>query len=305
MTALARQTEPAPWPVEDIVCGFAARSGTWCEASGRLAGALDGPVTVVLGGISAGRRLLPDADGAGWWPGVAGPGGALDPRKGRFLTLDFLGCEARPFPSVEDQADAVLALADIAGIGRFALAGASYGGMIALAIAAAAPDRVVRADILCAAARPHPMAAAWRSIQREIVHLGLETGRGAQALDIARRLAMTTYRTPEEFAGRFASPAEAESYLAACGARYAAVTQPERFLMLSQSMDAVDIAMETIDIPLRFLAITSDRLVPVEDIEATAARAPRASVTRIDSLYGHDGFLKEAAAVNAFLAGRS
>jgi len=149
------------------------------------------------------------------------------------------------------------------------------------------------------------MAAAWRSIQREIVHLGLETGRGAQALDLARRLAMTTYRTPEEFAGRFASPAETESYLAACGARYAAVTEPERFLVLSQSMDAVDIAMETIAVPLRFLAINSDRLVPPEDVAATAARAPRASVIRIDSLYGHDGFLKEVEAVNAFLAGRS
>jgi homoserine O-acetyltransferase len=305
MTALARQTPPASWPVEDIVCGFAARSGGWYEATGRLAGAPDGPAMVVLGGISAGRRLLADADGAGWWPGVAGPGGALDPRRGRFLSLDFLGSEARPFPSVDDQADAVLALADAAGIERFALAGASYGGMIALAIAAAAPDRVVRADILCAAARPHPMAAAWRSIQREIVHLGLETGRGAQALDLARRLAMTTYRTPEEFAGRFASPAEADSYLAACGARYAAATDPERFLVLSQSMDAVDIAVETIEVPLRFLAIHSDRLVPPEDVAASAARAPRASLTRIDSLYGHDGFLKEVEAVNAFLAGRT
>ncbi len=305
MTVLARQTGPASWPVEDIVCGFAARSGGWYEATGRLAGAPDGPVTVVLGGISAGRRLLADADGAGWWPGVAGPGGALDPRRGRFLSLDFLGSEARPFPSVNDQADAVLALADAAGIDRFTLAGASYGGMIALAIAATAPGRVVRADILCAAARPHPMAAAWRSIQREIVHLGLDTGRGAQALDIARRLAMTTYRTPEEFAGRFANPAEADNYLAVCGARYAAHTDPERFLVLSQSMDAVDIAIETIPVPLRFLAINSDRLVPVEDIEASAARAPRASLTRIDSLYGHDGFLKEVEAVNAFLAGRS
>lgn len=305
MTGLAWQTPPAPWPVEDIVCGFAARSGGWYEATGRLAGAPDGPVTVVLGGISAGRRLLADADGAGWWPGVAGPSGALDPRRGRFLSLDFLGAEARPFPSVDDQADAVLALADAAGIDRFALAGASYGGMIALAIAAAAPDRVLRADILCASARPHPMAAAWRSIQREIVHLGLETGRGAQALDLARRLAMTTYRTPEEFAGRFASPAEAASYLAACGARYAAATDPERFLVLSQSMDAVDIPVETIEVPLRFLAIHSDRLVPPEDVAASAARAPRASLTRIDSLYGHDGFLKEVEAVNAFLAGRS
>ncbi|MCC5995744.1 MAG: alpha/beta fold hydrolase, partial [Oceanicaulis sp.] len=261
MTAQALKPGPAPWPVEDIVCGFAARSGGWYEASGRIAGALDGPVTVVLGGISAGRRLLDDADGPGWWPGVAGPRGALDPRRGRFLSLDFLGEEARPFPSIDDQADAVLALADAAGIERFSIAGASYGGMVALALAASAPDRLIRADILCAAARPHPMAAAWRAIQREIVHLGLETGRGAQALDLARRLAMTTYRTPEEFAGRFDTPGAVQSYLAARGGAWAAATRPERFLVLSQSMDAVDIPVEAIPVPVRFLAIGSDRLV--------------------------------------------
>ncbi|KAA5803426.1 alpha/beta fold hydrolase [Alkalicaulis satelles] len=303
MSAAVLKPPLAPWPVEDLVCGYGARSGGWYEATGRLAGAAEGPAAIVLGGISAGRRLLDDADGPGWWPGVAGPGGALNPRTGRFLSLDFLGEAARPFPSVEDQADAALALADAAGLDRFTLVGASYGGMTALAIAAAAPERVIRADILCAAARPHPMATAWRAIQREIVHLGLETGRGAEALDLARRLAMTTYRTPEEFAARFDGPEAVQSYLAARGGAWARETRPERFLVLSQSMDAVDIAVEAIAVPVRFLAINSDRLVPPEDVEAAAARMPRASITRIDSLYGHDGFLKETEAVNAFLRG--
>jgi len=297
---------PAPGnrvPGRDIERSFTSRSGKTLRARGRLYGPAGAPLTIVLGGVSAGRRLLDDESGPGWWPGVAGGQGALDPSRRRLLGMDFIAAGAAPFPTLDDQADAALALADAAGARRFALAGASYGGVTALALAAQVPERVRRADILCAAARPHPMASAWRAIQRDIVQLALEVGQGAHGVDLARRLAMTIYRTPEEFQARFAAGTGEDvcDYLAARGAAYAACTSPQRFLALSHSMDAADIPVERITAPVRFLAVRSDRLVPPGDIRATAARMARASVHEIDSLYGHDGFLKETGAVNAFL----
>lgn len=309
---LADSEPVCPWPVRELICGFDRPGGGWLEARGRLVGPAEGPATIVLGGISAGRRLCSDEAGSGWWPGVAGSGGALDPANGRLLSVDFLGEEAGPYPAIADQAEAVLALADAAGLDRFSLVGASYGGVIALEIAVRAPDRVRKVDVLCAGARPNPMTTAWRSIQRETVRLALEAGCGERGVDLARRLAMTTYRTAEEFTGRFTNPESGcrdaggvEAYLAARGAEYAASTSPQRFLALSESMDSADVAVERITAPVRFAAFASDQLVRVADIEAAAQRIPSASVTVIETLYGHDGFLKETAKVNAFLTGRS
>ncbi len=296
------------WPVRELVAGFDRPGGGWLEARGRLTGPTDGAATLVLGGVSAGRRLFADDDGPGWWPGVAEAGGALDPSTRAFLSLDFLGETAPPFPSLDDQAKAALALADAAGLDQFNLVGASIGGTVALEIAARAPERVRKVDCLVAAARPNPMATAWRSVQRDVVRLALASGEGAAGVDIARRLAMTTYRTAEEFDQRFTDPEPGcrdangvESYLAAAGQRYAQITTPERFLALSRCMDSADIAVEHITAPVRYLAVTSDRLVPPSDIRHTTARMPKAELVEIDSLFGHDGFLKEVQAVNAFL----
>ncbi|HSM60360.1 MAG TPA: hypothetical protein VK849_06160, partial [Longimicrobiales bacterium] len=84
-----------------------------------LQGPGHGPVTVVLGGISAGRHLAPTpADPApGWWPGVVGGGGALDPDRRRLLGIDFLagpGCPWRHRGPVTpaDQARALNAVLD-------------------------------------------------------------------------------------------------------------------------------------------------------------------------------------------------
>ena len=300
------------WPVRELVCGFERPGGGWLEARGRLAGPAQGPASIVLGGVSAGRGLCPDGEVEGWWPGVAGPGGALDPRTRRLLSVDFLAEDAAPYPTLDDQAAAVLALAEAAGLDRFSLVGASYGGAIALQTAVTAPERVRKLDILCAAARPNPMTTAWRAIQRETVQLALDAGQAERGVDLARRLAMTTYRTAAEFDARFADPDPAgrdadgvEAYLAARGADYAAKTSAERFLALSKSMDSADVPVERITAPARFLAFASDQLVRVADMEATAARMSCAALTVIDTLYGHDGFLKEPDAVNAFLAGRS
>ncbi|AZU03075.1 homoserine O-acetyltransferase [Glycocaulis alkaliphilus] len=304
--------EPAClFPIHDHITTLELSSGAFVTARGRVYGPAGAPAVIVLGGISAHRFLLGDhAERTSWWPGIAGPGLALDPLRHQLLAFDFLADEVRPFPRVEDQAEALLALADAAGFDTFQIVGASYGGTIALALAALAPDRVTGLHVLCAAHRPHTMTTALRAIQRDIVEFGLARGDGAGGVDLARRLAMTTYRTPEEFQSRFADPAPGspdaagvEAYLAARGGDYAARTSPQRFLALSRSMDAARIDPSAIRAPLRLLALKEDRLVPLADIEALAACVPGAQLVRASSLYGHDGFLKEREAVSRFLEG--
>jgi homoserine O-acetyltransferase len=173
------------------------------------------PVVLALGGISASRRVF-DANGAGkgWWSEIVGPGKALDTSRLAVLGMDYIGSSEAssgpdgrtPFPCISsyDQADAALRLMDHLGIGRLgAIVGASYGGMVALAFGERYPQRVERLVVISAADVPHPMATAWRSVQRNIVRLGIAAKEPARGLELARALAMSTYRSAEEFAARF------------------------------------------------------------------------------------------------------
>lgn len=273
---------------------------------GRIAGPDGAQAVLVLGGISSDKTLTGEG---GWWPGVAGPGGALDPERYRLISADFLNTGEAGFPSAEEQAKAILGL--IAGwdIDRFHIVGASYGGSIGLAIAQAAPERVSGVTCISGAHRADPLATAWRSIQREIVEFGLRHGDGAGALDLVRRLAMTTYRTRDELRLRFRDPAPGSrdangvtSWLAAAGAKYAASTAPEHFLALSRALDAVDLDPSTITVPVHYIAVEDDLLVPLADMEEAAERTPDARLTVIRSIYGHDAFLKEVEAMNVLIA---
>ena len=177
-------------------------------------GRAKGPVVIVQGGISAGRHVAARDGRAGWWSGIVGPGRAIDTRRYRVLAFDFLGGAGAssgpadcPTVTSEDQARATLHALDELGIDRVhAFVGASYGGMVGLALAAIAPARVQRLVVFGAPARAHPLATAWRCLQRDAVRLGRAAGREAAGLELARALAMTTYRGADELAERFTAP---------------------------------------------------------------------------------------------------
>jgi homoserine O-acetyltransferase len=262
-------------------------------------------VIVVLGGISA------TADVTAWWPELVGPGRALDTARERIIGFDFLEQSPSGGPvSTRDQAVALAAHLDALGIRRVAaIVGSSYGGMVALAFAAVFPARIGHAFVISAAHVSHPMTTALRSIQRRIVQLGLDTGTGREALGIARGLAMTTYRTAEEFEERF-SPVPAgnpprwdvEEYLESRGTEWTTRTTPERFLALSLSLDLHAIDPASITVPTTLVAVKEDRLVPFEQVRALYRRLPRrAGFHAISSKFGHDAFLKEPAALGAIL----
>ena len=280
-----------------------------------LAGAPGAPVVAALGGISAHRRACDSAEPQlGWWRGLVGPGLPLDTTRYRVLGIDWLGGSAastgpRPgqadFPSLDsrDQAAALLAVCDALGIARLhAVAGASYGGMVGLALAELAAERVRHVLAISAAHRSDPLSTGWRSVQRAIVRHSLSLGDGAGGLRIARALAMATYRTRSEFKKRF--PVEAhgdgrpvfpvEDYLFARGDDYARRHTPESFLCLSESIDLHRVDPARIRVPVTLVGVAEDQLVPLDEIRALAgALAGPCELIELHSQYGHDTFLKE------------
>ena len=293
------------------------------EIAWRLPGGATQPVVVVLGGISASRMVFGHEDSRrGWWNEVVGPGRALDASRVRILGIDYLGGSGSstrprsgaPFPSLSsfDQARSLVALLDHLGIPRLrAIVGASYGGMVALAFGQRYATRVERLVVISAADCAHPMATAWRSVQRAIVRFGIRVGHAGEGMELARALAMSTYRSPEEFAARFRAPPRldgsspvfpVEEYLYARGRDYAARYLPESFVCLSESIDLHAVDAPRIAVRTDVMAVREDQLVPVGDMRALAARLPDARLHEFSSLHGHDAFLKEAEQLKPVLA---
>lgn len=274
----------------------------------RLVGAADAPVVAVLGGISAGRNVCGDG---GWWNELAGDGAAIDLGRFRVLGVDFApAVDQRVRVTPDDQARLLEIALDALGIAQLrAFVGASYGGMVGLALAARAPGRVRQLCVISASHRPSALGAAWRGVQRRIVEYGLANGDGAGGLALARQLAMTTYRSAEEFDERFGVGLDGEGrgpvdeYLEARGRAYPKTMAPERWLSLSEAIDRHNVQPSRVHVPVTLVACTSDLLVPQADIEALANALPRLQALHvISSLYGHDAFLKEAAQIGAIVS---
>ncbi len=293
----------------------------------RLEGAAHAPVVLVLGGISAGRQVVASESSPatqGWWKEVMGPGRALDTHHYRVLGIDFLGGSGRTtgptagqrdFPSISafDQVEVIRhLLARLQITSLHAVIGASYGGMVALALGERAPQLAQRLIVISGAHRTHPMATAWRSVQRKIVRFAAARGEGAEGLRLARALAMATYRSPAEFVQRFSGEPErtadgfcfpVEKYLFARGDAYAASYVPESFVCLSESIDLHRVNPAAIRVPTTLVAVVEDQLVPVSDMQElhTQLAGPK-NLVELSSLYGHDAFLKETEVLRVIFA---
>jgi len=290
----------------------------------RLVGPAHAPVVCALGGISANRYVCTTEDPRhSWWGQIVGARCALDADRFRVLSFDFLGGsgdttgparaeedrqdgDVAPFPSIStyDQAAVLAALLDHLGFKSIrAIAGGSYGGMVALAFGERYPERVSQLLVIGASDRAHPLSTAWRSVQRHIVKFAADCGKAKDGLQLARALAMSTYRSSEEFAARFSGVASqgddgfkfpVEDYLFARGAEYAARYKPESFLCLSESIDLHRVDASRIFVPTAAVAIREDQLVPLADVRTMVARLPAGRLHEISSIYGHDAFLKES-----------
>lgn len=281
----------------------------------RLTGRADGPLVVVAGGISADRAPATDAARRGWWDWAVASGAPIDTDRFAVLAIDWLpqagAATDRPV-TTQDQARAIAAaLGALDRVVIDAFVGASYGGCVGLAFAELFPERIGRLVALSAPHRAHPTATAWRGVQRRILELGIDAGREAEALSLARQLAMTTYRTTEELGLRFGgAPAPAATgaphpvcdWLIARGEAHAASADARRQIILSDSLDRHAVEPERVACPVTVVGFTDDRLVPIEDLRQLAARAPSlCRFVEAPSVFGHDAFLKEREVVGRAL----
>jgi len=295
----------------------------------RLIGPAEAPVVVVAGGISASRAacdLVEPSDASRlepWWPEIVGERHVIDTRRFRVLSFDwlvpteFVGTGTEDFSppravTTGDQADALAALLAGLRIDRVvAYIGSSYGGMVGLAFAARYPGRLGKLVAISATHCSHPFTTAVRVIQRRIVRLGQAHGLTDEALALSRQLAMTTFRTPEEYRGRFDNTAretadgfqfEVADYLDAVGEKFTARFTADRFLALSESLDLHAIDPADISVPTTLIAVRSDRLIRTGEIrELGALLSGPHYVYEIDSMYGHDAFLKESRKISKVL----
>jgi homoserine O-acetyltransferase len=309
-----RHAANAPLRLFEVQIPFGLRQyGEKAQAS--ALGTPEHPPVVVLGGISADcfPGVRPDGR-AGWWPGLIGSGCAVDPGRHHVIGVDFAADETgASAPTTYDQAQVVAAALDAIGVDRpCTIVGASYGGMVALALAEYEPDRVAQLIIVSAGAEPHPAATAARELQRRVVALGVECGRGDQALAIARGMAMLTYRTPAEFAERFEGGIDdfgsqvssaPGAYLRARGDAFLSIMSPERYLSLSASIDRHRVDPSAIAAPCLLIGAESDQLVyPDQMHRLNEALSGTSELHLLDSLYGHDMFLKEAERIGRIAA---
>ena len=301
------ETELSDWTLERgcEICGDVVR--------GRLYGTQNAPLVVVLGGISA-TRFVADGEalgnkgkGRGWWSRLVRRGGAIDLDTVRVLGLDFIpndgAADCPETITTGDQAKRLKALIDAQSLGPITvLIGSSYGGMCGLAFARDYPETLHNLCVIGAAHKPYPIGVGWRGIQRRIVRLGIDAGKPKDGLKLARELAMTTYRTPEEFADRFelaetrSNPASFDicDYLGSRGDVFAAQINASRFLALSESIDLHRVEPETITTPTLLMSAISDQLAPLIDMRELRDRlAGSSELYTFTSLYGHDAFLKE------------
>jgi homoserine O-acetyltransferase/O-succinyltransferase len=247
-----------------------------------------------------------------------------------------------PIVTISDIVRAQKRLLDDLGVRKLEVViGGSIGGQQALEWALKFPDFVEKAVPVAATGALGPQGLGMSEIGRRAIMADPNwqggdyygTGKSPETgLAIARMAGMLTYQSAEgqwerfgreeatrpalyeEFGGRF----EIESYLHYQGHDLTGRFDANSYLYLTRAMDLYDIgagyasheeAYECIEAEVLFVGISSDWLFPAREVRAAAELAKAAGVEahyeEIESLNGHDAFLKDwdelRAAVGPFL----
>lgn len=168
---------------------------------------------------------------SGWWPGVVGPGAAIDTNRWCVVVPNVLGgCQGStgpatptrdgrewgsrfPYLTIRDQVAAVEPLARQLGVEKFAsVIGGSMGGMHALEWALMFPGQTETLGLIASSAVTSADQVAANSLQLEAIrndpfysggdYYDQEEG-PYRGLALARRLALMNYRSPSELNDRF------------------------------------------------------------------------------------------------------
>ncbi|NRA68184.1 MAG: alpha/beta fold hydrolase [Pseudobacteriovorax sp.] len=279
----------------------------------RLHGNPKNPLIAVSGGVSSHRGITEYAGSyKPWWKELVGYDKALNTADYCILGWDYLGNDGDTFGpkdgawpdhcqvSTRDQARLLKAIIDHIGYREvYAMVGASYGAMVNLAFGDCFPHLIQHLISISGAHKSHAMGYAYRYLQNELLdlseHASLKELPGIQKrlAELSRGLAMTTYRTSNEFEERFSGRDEVIAYLNHHGREFASGRSLTSRRLLAKSILTHDINVD----PQRFkhsvIGFEQDTLVPPHLLSELACKT-RGELYLFDSPYGHDSFLKES-----------
>ena len=319
------------------------------ETWGKLSAAKDNAI-LIFSGLSPSAHAKSSANdmSPGWWEEMIGSGlpldtdrffvictnslgscfgstgpASIDPATGEAYRLTF------PVLALEDVADAAHLVVEHLGIEQLhTVVGCSMGGMSGLAYCVRHPDAVRRFISISSSARALPFSIAVRSLQREMIRSDPKWLNGNYSVDdppitgqrLARKLGMITYRSAEEWRGRFGrerstDPAKlgdqfvaefsVESYLESHARKFSGAFDPNCYLYLSHASDLFDLAEYGGSLASGFkrlrldralvIGVRTDILFPLEQqrelAQGIAAVCKDTQLAELDCIRGHDSFL--------------
>ncbi|MCL4455267.1 MAG: homoserine O-acetyltransferase [Deinococcus sp.] len=273
----------------------------------------------------------------GWWDQLVGPGRLLDPGKHYVICANHVGscygstgtlsidprtgqAYGKNFPqlTVRDLAKLQAKLVEQLGVKKVTVLGGSLGGMVALEFALLFPERVAKLVVLAAPAVHSPWARAFNRLSREAIlsdagYLSGEYLKQPAGLQMARAIAMLSYRSPSSFIARWGDEPElGESYLIYQGEKFARRFDANAYLVLSNAMDTHDVGRgrggieaalaPLVGLPSLFVGIDTDILYTAPEVRELA-RMSGGRYAEITSPHGHDSFLIETDQVERILEG--
>ena len=312
-------------------------------------------VVVVLTGLSASSHIASSSSdkSAGWWESMVGKNKPINTEEFHVICINTLGsCFGSTSPvtinektkkpyrltfpelSVEDMARGSYLLLKKLGIDRVKyLIGPSLGGMQGLALSSLYNNIVENIILISTATQAHPYAIAIRSLQREVIRKDPLWNNGFYDYDkpplngvrIARKIGMTSYRSPREWIQRFGRKRtseeklnqntfgvdntnfeyEIESYLEHHAIKFQKLFDANCYLYLSRAMDWFDLAdhgNSTQEVFSRFkienalvISAKSDTLFPPQQqkeiAEGLSQSGTKVEYKELQSIQGHDSFL--------------
>ena len=298
-------------------------------------GAADAPVIWICHALTA------NADPAQWWPGLVGAGKLFDPADYRIICANILGscygttgpASINPktglayradFPTVtiRDIVNAHQLLQHYLGIEKIKLCiGGSMGGQQVMEWAIMDPFLFENIALLSCNPYHSPWGIAFNEAQRMAIEAGIDKDGNINllGLEAARSLAMLSYRNYITFdIAQSETEEKIENFKVSSYQRYQGVKLSKRFdafsyIALSKAMDShhvgrgrggVPHALSLIKAKTAVIGINTDVLFPLAEQKVLADYIPNATLDKIHSDYGHDGFLLEYVAIEEVLKRR-
>lgn len=229
-----------------------------------------------------------------------------------------------PTITIRDMVRAHMLLREHLGIDRiFLLMGGSMGGYQALEWCVMEPEKIEKLFLIATS----PSESAWGVAVHTAQRLAIEADStwrehradaGANGLKAARAIGMLTYRNYGIFQDAQTDPDpdkidnfRASSYILYQGEKLVKRFNAYSYWLLTKSMDSHHLArsrggdlikvLNSIQQPALIIGINSDILCPLDEQRFMANHMPHATLVEIDSSYGHDGFIIEAAQITKHL----